>query len=191
MHQMIEHFADFLLRQELLTERDKPWCIYAIERHILTFLSFSVLLLAGSYSSGFGNAFCFVAPVLWLRKRTSGYHASTPLRCLLLSLVITCLALGVFLPYMHQGAFFAVQALSLAIIWKLAPIRHKSLHFNQEELAANRLCARKRLVLAVALSCILLLAGQLTAAYSLSLGTAMVACSLAAAKIAKQEERVV
>lgn len=190
MHKAIERLTDFMLRHELLAEKDRAWCVYALERRVLTGGNFLVLWVLGACLAGAIASLSFLAVVLWLRKRTGGYHASTPFRCLLVSSAVTCLALGIILPYLQAFVCCAMVAGSVVCVWLLAPSNHKKLHFSTAELAANRTYARRRLFAVVTLFVVLLLLGQTVAAASLSLGLAMVACSLVAAKIAKQEEIV-
>lgn len=122
------------------------WCVYSMEKRITSFLSKLLLLLVGFLLFGAIQSITFTICFFLLRKYTNGYHASTYLGCLLLSIFveIICLILAQLLPY--QIAIITVCLSDILIIVR-APNNNTKIHFDAAEIIALKAKIRKCLLL--------------------------------------------
>lgn len=146
----MKKFAVWLSKQCVyhdIIEKDLfDWCVYSIEKRITSFLSKLLLLLVGFLLFGAIQSITFTICFFLLRKYTNGYHASTYLGCLLLSIFveIICLILAQFLPY--QIAIITVCLSDILIIVR-APNNNIKIHFDAAEIMALKAKIRKYLLL--------------------------------------------
>lgn len=119
----------------LIEEDLFEWCVYSIEKRIISILTWIFLLTIGFRFLGVVHSIAFIASFLFLRKYTNGYHASTYWRCLILSISVEliCLTIAQLLPYI-----FAVITVCLAdsTILIYAPSNNVKVHFSNSEILA-------------------------------------------------------
>ncbi|MEG0485868.1 MAG: accessory gene regulator B family protein, partial [Oscillospiraceae bacterium] len=85
---------------------------------------------------------CFMST----RKRSGGYHAKTPLRCLLTSIAIEIIVFKIIAPFlMPQHIFWSLALLGFAIttFCTVGTVNHPSMHLSQLEVNESK----KRLLL--------------------------------------------
>ena len=101
MDEVAKKIADFCVKNELVEQGMFEWCVYSIEKKLVTFSTWVVLISIGTRLFGFRCTLCFTLGFLVLRRRTNGYHAKTYIKCLIVSLLIEC------------GSIFVVQNISM------------------------------------------------------------------------------
>jgi accessory gene regulator protein AgrB len=69
------------------------WCIYWLQKRILTGLVVSVMLVLGHLLFGLKVTVCFLIGLLPLRRRLNGYHTKSPYTCMVMSVGVMLLAL--------------------------------------------------------------------------------------------------
>ena len=85
---IVHQIALFLVREKILSEKDSQWGEYLIQKSVLSLGVFGVLLIIGRSLAGILESMCFIVNFLYIRRRAGGYHASSPLRCLELSVTV-------------------------------------------------------------------------------------------------------
>lgn len=140
-----------LIRAGMLEQELEDWCIYWLQKRVLTVLSVSVMLLLGSLHFGMGITICFLLGLLPLRRRLGGVHTKSPHTCMALSLSIMLVAL------LLHGFFSNVLSLLFSIVNSIACLAFvikvpasefdPRLHINGEEIEANHRLAIRTLIL--------------------------------------------
>lgn len=187
MHKFAATVARQLMLQDIIEANQEALCIYEIERRISTFISFCILMVVGTWVSSPLPALAFVSTVLFLRARTSGYHARSYLTCLMLSIIAESIILLLILPLMSLGVCVCLAVISYLVIWCFAPVNHVNLQLEQEELAVNKKASRLRLVIVSLIAVGLALFSLDMIAYSVFLGAAFTSALIVVAHIVKQE----
>lgn len=181
--------TEYLLKKGIIALERKAWCIYALERRMSTFVTVSFIMIVCGLHFGIVETLIFSFSMLSIRRRTGGYHVSTPIACLALSVGIVFFGL-------YVAQFLASKALTLSIIlvisdilifW-LAPINHPNLKLTPQEMAKNRELSLKITTLTTVAAFFLCIAfpTKLWGACAI-LGIACAALSVAAAKFLRQE----
>ena len=187
MHKFAIAVVRQLMSQDIIEANQEALCIYEVERRISTFMSFCILMVVGTWVSSPLPAFAFISTVLFLRARTSGYHARSYITCLMLSIVAESIILLLILPVMTLSVCVCLMVISYWVIWHFAPVNHMNLQLEQEELAVNKKASRLRLVIVSLIAVGLVLFSFDMIAYSVSLGTAFTSDLIVVAHIVKQE----
>lgn len=81
------------VRNGILEHSLADWCIYWLEKRILTGLVVSVMLVLGHLLFGLNVTACFLIGLLPLRRRLNGYHTKSPYTCMVMSVGVMLLAL--------------------------------------------------------------------------------------------------
>ena len=110
LQKITKKIAFFLLEKEMLLEDDVEWCIYLLKKWIFSSSILIILFLEGLVWATPIEILFYIISVLVLRRRSGGYHASTPLRCMVLSMLIEMLC---FIMIMKIKNYFWFHVLSL------------------------------------------------------------------------------
>ena len=78
MDEVAKKIADFCVKNELVEQGMFEWCVYSIEKKLVTFSTWVVLISIGTRLFGFRCTLCFTLGFLVLRRRTNGYHPQIP-----------------------------------------------------------------------------------------------------------------
>jgi accessory gene regulator B len=107
-----QKIAFFLLEIDLIKEEDTEWCIYILKKWILTTSIFVVLFFEGRiWATPVQIIFYFVS-LLLIRRRSGGLHARTPLRCMILSMIVEMICFTIIQKINH---YFFFNILSLLL----------------------------------------------------------------------------
>lgn len=154
---MFKRWSRFLVAQHIIQPEDAEiqeyglFCLIETAAFNLTQLVLAVLV------GMLPETLVFDAAFLLLRSHAGGFHASTPARCFAMSI-------GVWAAMMLAGRYLptalcaGLAVVSLAIIWRLAPLPHENNPFTPERMAqvTRRLHAIIVLLAAVAAAVLLL-----------------------------------
>ena len=91
--QICSNLTERFIRNGILDQSLTDWCIYWLQKKILTALAVSLMLILGSLIFGFNVTICFLLGLFPLRRRLIGYHTKSPYTCIILSVGIMLLAL--------------------------------------------------------------------------------------------------
>lgn len=172
-------------------ETTRQWFCYAVFRRAFSFLVDLLVILAGAWKTGFAAMLVFTLAFALPRRYIGGYHAGSPLRCILLSLLQALICSHLAYPLLMRAPLFLPVAFALfaaAIMHRLAPILPRNLHAGEE---TAHLYHRKAMCIALAeIFAILLFSVWNCAALALccSLGMACSALSLVIEKYKRKKE---
>lgn len=85
--------ADNLVRSNVIKEEDAEIYIYGINQILVSVLNVSSALIIGCIFGAVPEIAVFMATYIPLRTFAGGYHAKTPTRCYILSLIIIIIVL--------------------------------------------------------------------------------------------------
>lgn len=155
MELLASRLTRYFLQREYITPEQAQWFQYGLVRRMMGLVAFVILLFPGALMVGFPGAFLYVFVFRFLRERTGGYHAKSPLGCFLASFSAMLIALSLAGPVTSLVVSGLILAASSALILYLAPANNAHLHLSEEELAAIRPRLRIRLLAVVLLGCFL------------------------------------
>jgi len=161
--------------------------VYAFEKLISQLVVYSLLLLIGFIMNSPISMIIYHVFLALLRGQTSGYHAKSPLGCLLLSCLVSVIIIYIS---NRVNELFMIPALIISIIYILyaAPINHKDLNLSPYEIERLRNSTKYILTGEMNLIIILYLFHFTHALYiPASLAIISVALSMLLSKILKQE----
>ena len=135
MDEVAKKIAVFCVKNELVEQGMFEWCVYSIEKKLVTFSTWVVLIFIGACLFGFQCVLCF----------TLGYHAKTYIGCLLGSILIECNSIFMVRNLSMEGIVLII-ALSNLIILKVAPVNNEQIHLTAGEMDAMKKDVHKILV---------------------------------------------
>lgn len=136
MENVSKFIADVLSEQGAISKSETDICTYGLEVFISSVLEIASIFVISAFAGNFLETVLFFAAFIPLRIYAGGYHASTKLRCYLLSLLVY----GAFTFVMHAlpntayaplNMLFAAFSLSAVLI--AAPIVHKNKNVSDTE----------------------------------------------------------
>lgn len=137
--------VDYLLENELVSEADRPWLHYALEKRFLTFVFLLPITLLGILLTNIYLTVVFLTTYFFVRGMANGFHAKTRTGCFILSVCFEFIFLGLIYPRLTTHWAVLLFASSLAVLFFFAPYNHPSMHLSDAELDACRSVLRKRL----------------------------------------------
>lgn len=124
-------------------ETIRQWFFYAAKRKLFSLLVYTLLFAVGVPAAGALPMLCYLLAFSLLRKYIGGFHASSMVRCLSLSLLQTLIcAYGLFPVLRAWPIAFTVVFLGIAwiTVFHLAPIPPKQLRLDAK---AEAECKRR------------------------------------------------
>lgn len=129
MQKLAQGTAERLVAQGIIREEDAPIYRYGLEAMYSSLLELLSILALAALIGNFWQTVLFFAAFIPLRLYAGGYHASTRLRCFLISLVVYA-AFTIMLEIVPVAWFvplaFIGGAVSFLIIWLFAPVIHQN-----------------------------------------------------------------
>ena len=112
-----------LVRSGIVKEEDAEIYIYGINQILVSVLNVSSALIIGLIFDMFLESVIFMAAYIPLRSFAGGYHAKTPVRCYILSLImITVVLAGTkYLPFTNV-VYYVILAVAVLIVLLLSPV---------------------------------------------------------------------
>lgn len=147
METFAEAVAQFCLRKHLIDSHQTEWCHYMVVRRAMSIISLLWLVPVGALLSKWYISLAFVLSYRFLRSRTGGYHAKSPLGCILSS---TCLQItGMCFVSCTKGLLriAVLFVISSIIIIRQAPANNAELHLTTEEIQALKPRIKMRLLI--------------------------------------------
>lgn len=131
----------------VIEEEDAEIYVFGLEQLITDVLEISSLLVLGLLLGELAGCLVFLASFMAIRVNAGGYHASTPLRCYGLTVLVTTAAI-LLLKENVPGAVYAVMAAASSIIVLItSPVGTK----NRRTEGSERLTYRRRAIVTWAL----------------------------------------
>ncbi len=134
MEKLSHKIGDDLVRSGVVKEEDAEVYIYGINQILAYVLNASSSLIIGLIFGVTFEIVIFMAAYIPLRSFAGGYHAKTPLRCyvfsvimlVIVSICIRCLSLT-------EWVYYAVLAVSVFVILVLSPVEDKNKPLDEVE----------------------------------------------------------
>lgn len=123
-----------LVRSNVVKEEDAEIYIYGINQILTSVLNVSSALIIGLIFGTFFEVAVFMATYIPLRSFAGGYHAKTPLRCYIFS-VIMLIIVSIGMRYLHltEWAYYAVLAAAALVVIVLSPVEDRNKPLDEIE----------------------------------------------------------
>lgn len=183
MHSFIDRFSYYCIERKLITPSDYAWFKYGLEKRIYTVVVAIPFFFLAVYLTNIYTALAFYSSFYCLRRRVGGFHAGSVWMCFVWSLLFEFIFLGMLNPLLNMVETLLLSAVSLVVVFILAPYNHPKMNLSAEEIVACRISSRKYscgIVLGVLVFSVL---DAAIIAKGFSLGLAMAACLLCLAYI--------
>lgn len=141
-----KYLTNILHKDEIISEDEKEIVQFGLESIEGNLLSIVLTLAVGSCFQRFYDAMLLWVLLFLLRKNAGGFHASTKLRCCIVSIVQLAISFLIFSVFFCTSIFYGIcVTVAGCIIWILAPIGNLSKELDIVEYKVYR--KRCRLVL--------------------------------------------
>lgn len=146
---LVDRLLSYCISHDVVAEDDIPMLRYCIEKRFYTFVTFIPLVAVGIRIAGVLTTGSFLGTFIYLRKMTNGYHAKTPGRCFVGSLLLESLLLSCTKRDLPLLPILIMTAASVVIIWNYAPYTHPNMNYSPNEVVACRALSRKRVLIVI------------------------------------------
>lgn len=146
---MFRKFVDYLVREGVIAEQQADVQLFALTFLIQTILAHGLIFLLAVIFGVLPETIIFEAIFLPLRSYAGGFHASTQLRCLILSVAVW----GIIMfgsRSLPSWSCFVIAVVAGAIIWKIAPIPHANNPLSSKRFAEVKRITRILLIITMA-----------------------------------------
>lgn len=135
------------MRSDVVKAEDAEIYIYGINQILVSVLNVSTALIIGSIFGAFFEIAVFMAAYIPLRSFAGGFHAKTPLRCYIFS-VIMLIGVSIGFKYLHLIAwvYYAILAAAFVIVLVLSPVEDKNKPLDDLEYKVYK---RRAIIIAV------------------------------------------
>ena len=155
---IVDKITDSLVKSGTIHAEDKDIYEYGL-RHIASmFLNISTTLIIGFIFGMIWQSILFMVAYIPLRSYAGGYHARTPLKCYIFSVILTvCVLLSIkYMPY-NDILFLVITFISGAIIFIFAPMGDENKPLDEIETKVFRKRTRIILFVEIGLICLLMI----------------------------------
>lgn len=140
--------GDNLVHSNLIKEEDAEIYIYGINQILVSVLNVSSALIIGLVFGVFFEIAIFMAVYIPLRSFSGGYHAKTPLRCYIFSVVMLIIvSIGIKYFSAPDLAYVIAFLSGLFIVLILSPIEDKNKPLDKTE---NKVYKRRTIIITFA-----------------------------------------
>lgn len=151
LDQLCTKVTFWFTRKGFLEEDLEEWCVYWLQKRILTTFVIFVMFMTGGMIFGIDITVCFLLGLLPLRRRLVGFHTKSPLSCMLLSVGIMLLSLLLYSTFseMFSLVFGIVNLIicSILVVFVLKDMPDSKLGLTDAEICKNHKLAIRLLVL--------------------------------------------
>lgn len=134
-----QKIADRLCRQDIIEDTDKELYVYGFNMLITVSLNIISTIIIGLLFGMVFESIAFLAAYIPLRSYAGGYHARTPLRCYIISLLLIVLIL---LALRSIGAsvlaLFVLSAIGTIICVTMSPVEDVNKTLDETEIKVYR-----------------------------------------------------
>lgn len=123
-----------LVNSQIIKAEDIEIYIYGINQILVSILNIASALILGAIFGVFYEIAVFMAAYIPLRTFAGGYHAKTPLRCYVFSMIMLAIV-SVSLRYfcIADEAYYVILVISIVVILILSPVEDKNKSVNEIE----------------------------------------------------------
>ncbi len=122
------------MRSDIIKAEDAELYIYGINQILVAVLNLSSALIIGLIFNVFLEIAIFMAAYIPLRSFAGGFHAKTPLRCYIFSVIMLIIvSIGMNHLYIADWVYFIFLAVSSLIVIILSPVEDKNKPLDEKE----------------------------------------------------------
>lgn len=190
MNTLANYLTRCLIANDIVEKEQEEEYVYGFQKLLGKILNYTTLLLLSIHNKVLVPGMILMFVFFSLRERTGGYHAKTPLRCYLGTVVSYFLMIRILIPAImgKHFTYTTIVVISILVVFIFAPVNHPNLLLDRQEIEVCRQSSRW-LVLMVAggiwIACVLQ-AKEICVAYAV-VGLGLDAVLILMAKIAGQE----
>ena len=116
-----------LTRSDIVKAEDAEIYIYGINQILMYSINISSALIIGLIFGKFFEAAVFIVAYCSLRSFAGGYHAKTPLRCYVFSVIMLIIVLvGIKYLYLTEWMYYVVLLAAALVVIVLSPVEDKN-----------------------------------------------------------------
>lgn len=131
---LAEKIGNDLVHSSVIKEEDAEIYIYGINQILVSVLNVSSALIIGLIFGVFFEIAVFMAAYIPLRSFAGGYHAKTPLRCYIFSLImLIVVSIGMKYLYMTEWVYYVVLAAAASVVLILSPVEDRNKPLDETE----------------------------------------------------------
>lgn len=124
---LMDRLADSLSKEGFITDEEREIVRFGLESLEGNLLCIVLILAIGICYKRVGEALLLWPLLFSLRKNAGGYHASTKIRCLIMSAVMLIAAFAAFTIVEGMMMFYGICVMVTGcVIWALAPVDNPS-----------------------------------------------------------------
>lgn len=191
---LAKKITNYFIRRNIISDKEKDIYSYGFEIMISSFVYLIIFLTVALISQTLLASLFFWLGLFIIRKTAGGHHANSYTSCHILFLInhIVFVIIALLLPQSIYIFFnIASLAISMALVFILAPVDHKNKPFINNEYNRFKLLSRLYcIVLSIILvfeCCNVIPQNKIVLAFSF--GTLSATCSLVSGKIIRKKER--
>lgn len=123
-----------LVQSNVIEAEDIEIYIYGINQIFVSILNIASALIIGLIFGMFWEIAVFMAVYIPLRSYAGGYHARTPLRCYIFSVIMLIIvSAGMKYLYVAEWVYYAFLAFAIIVIFVLSPVEDKNKPLDEIE----------------------------------------------------------
>lgn len=123
-----------LTRSDIVKAEDTEIYIYGINQILMYSINISSALIIGLIFGKFFEAAVFIVAYCSLRSFAGGYHAKTPLRCYVFSVIMLIIVLvGIKYLYLTEWMYYVVLLAAALVVIVLSPVEDKNKPLDEIE----------------------------------------------------------
>ena len=123
-----------LTRSDIVKAEDAEIYIYGINQILMYSINISSALIIGLIFGKFFEAAVFIVAYCSLRSFAGGYHAKTPLRCYVFSVIMLIIVLvGIKYLYLTEWMYYVVLVGAVLVVIVLSPVEDKNKPLDEIE----------------------------------------------------------
>lgn len=123
-----------LVNSQIIKAEDIEIYIYGINQILVSILNIASALILGAIFGVFYEIAVFMAAYIPLRTFAGGYHAKTPLRCYVFSMIMLAIvSVGLRYFCIADEAYYVILVISIVVILILSPVEDKNKPLNEIE----------------------------------------------------------
>lgn len=152
---MAEKVTELMVQNEIITSEDREIYVYGLNQGIILLVNILTSLLLGFIFNKSIEVIVFLVAYIPLRSYAGGYHAKTPLRCYLISIVmILAVIFLTSISFCNELIIIVVTLISALIITSLAPVEYANKPLDKTERKVYKKRTREILTFVVCVSMI-------------------------------------
>lgn len=138
--ELSNRIVDRLVTRGNIPCEEKEIYQYGAELLLSDFVNFSLILLLGAAFGRIGTSILFLISFVPIRRFTGGYHASSHLRCrtAMIATFLLLLLTSYLFPVDKPIQVFLINAASVLVIARFAPIENPNKPLSDESIRINR-----------------------------------------------------